>query len=426
MPPRDFDLVVAGGGPGGTTAASLARSRGFSVVLIEKEQFPRFKIGESLLPNGNEILRETGVWPKLCAAGFIRKLGATFHLSNGRASKRINFSENLVGNENYAFQVERARFDSILLDHARELGAEVELRTRVTAIEPAGGLQNVRLEGPNGPRTVTARWVIDASGREGGDLFPEKRPLDPSPFPKRVAIYSHFHGVARAPGPEGGDTIAVRWDHGWFWVIPIDAERTSVGLVTTVSALRESGLAPEAYFNRVVADAAKLREIFDGAVPTMPFRVTGDYSYFRKNLASRRILLVGDAAGFFDPIFSSGVYMSMWSARLAVGLMVRADAEERGLTARERRTYSLAVKRHAGVFQQLIDAFYHNDSFAVFMSDGPWGIEAAICSIVAGHAKLSWKLWWRFRFFLAICWLQKRQFKVCPPLDYSLTSRQPA
>jgi len=128
--------------------------------------------------------------------------------------------------------------------------------------------------------------------------------------------------------------------------------------------------------------------------------------------------LVGDAAGFFDPIFSSGVYMSMWSGRLAVGLLCQADA--RGLTAGECRKYSRSIKRHAGVFLRLIDAFYDNDSFAVFMSSGgPWRIRPAICSIVAGHARLTWPLWWRFKAFLLVCWLQRRRIRVCHALDYA-------
>jgi flavin-dependent dehydrogenase len=184
-------------------------------------------------------------------------------------------------------------------------------------------------------------------------------------------------------------------------------------------------MTPEDYFLRTVTDSSKLRELFAGATPTMPYRVTSDYSYFRRDLAAERMLLVGDAAGFFDPIFSSGVYMSMWSARLAVGLLGQAEAAARGLTVGERRRYSLAIKRHAGVFQRLIDAFYDNDSFAVFMSPGaPYKIRSAICSIVAGHARLTWPLWWRFRAFLLVCWLQRRQIRVCQALDYAAPSQK--
>src|SRR5580692_5331117 len=132
----DFDLVVIGGGPGGSTAAARARQAGLKVLVVEKEQFPRFHIGESLLPMGNGIMRETGVWPKLEALGAVRKYGALFFSDNGRAAKEIIFADGLVPGLEYTYQVERAKFDQLLLEHAREVGAEVRERTRATALEP--------------------------------------------------------------------------------------------------------------------------------------------------------------------------------------------------------------------------------------------------------------------------------------------------
>src|SRR5579885_3497032 len=416
----DYDLIIIGGGPGGSTAAAFARQYGMKVLVVEKEQFPRFHIGESLLPMGNAILHETGVWPKLEAAGFIRKYGAAFHLSNARAQTEIEFSEGLVPDLDYAFQVERGKFDTLLLDHARELGAEVLVRTLARSVETKGRLHHVRLETGAAAQTVTARWLLDASGRDNLFQAEQKRSLDPSPFPKRVAIYSHFRGVVRAAGRAAGHTIAVRLENGWFWFIPLDEERTSVGLVTTVEAMRAAALRPEALFARTVSRSAKLRELLAHAEPVMPFHVTSDYSYFRRQLAEERMLLVGDAAGFFDPIFSSGVYMSMWSAKTAVDLLAQADRAGRGLTRAERHHYTHAVKRHAAVFQKLIAMFYDNESFSVFMcAEAPWNIRSALCSIVAGHADLTWPLWWRFRAFLGICWLQQRRVRLCPQLDYS-------
>jgi flavin-dependent dehydrogenase len=418
-PQPDFDLAVVGGGPGGSTAAALARRHNLRVLVVEKEHFPRFHIGESLLPMGNALLRESGAWPKLEAAGFIRKYGASFHLSNGRAMTRINFSEGLVPGLDFTFQVERAKFDSLLLDTAREAGAEVRMGTTARSGGVEDGVHHIRLETADGLQTVTSRWVFDASGRDQLFHSGTKRPLDPSPFPRRVAIYNHFRGVARSAGRSGGDTLAIRLKNGWFWLIPIDAERTSVGLVTTVEAMRESRLPPGELFARAIAASVTLRGLFAGSEPVGPFRVTSDYSYFHRELSRDRLVLVGDAAGFFDPIFSSGVYMSMLSAKLAVAMMVRADAENRGLTSAESRRYADTVKGHAGVFQKLIAVYYNNDSFAVFMCrEVPWRIRSAICSIVAGNARLTWPLWWRFRVFLLVCWMQKRWTRICPTLDY--------
>src|SRR5579859_2283640 len=166
MQAHDFDVMIIGGGPGGSTAAAFARQYGLKVLVVEKEQFPRFHIGESLLPMGNAILRETGAWPKLEAAGFIHKYGAAFFLSNARAKTEIDFAEGLVPDLDYAFQVERAKFDTLLLDHARELGAEVLVRTLARSVEMKNRLHHVRLETGAASQTVTARWLLDASGRD--------------------------------------------------------------------------------------------------------------------------------------------------------------------------------------------------------------------------------------------------------------------
>jgi flavin-dependent dehydrogenase len=181
-----------------------------------------------------------------------------------------------------------------------------------------------------------------------------------------------------------------------------------VGLVTTIEAFRTTGEAPEKYFQRAVAGSAKLRELMSGAAPTMGFHVTSDYSYFRRNLAQERLVLAGDAGGFFDPIFSSGVYMATSSGKLAVDMIARAHAANRPLTVGEQRRYTRTVKRHAAVFQKLIAAFYDDDAFDVFMSQQvPWDLMRGLTSIVAGYATLNWPLWWRYKLFLIVCRLQR-------------------
>lgn len=408
MAESNYDLLVIGGGPCGSTAAATARQRGLRTLVVEKTKFPRFHIGESLLPAGNEVLRATGVWPKIEQAGFIPKFGAEFHRSHGSAVKRIVFRESLIRGLDSAFQVERARFDTLLLDHARELGAEVRMETTVRQLEPHGAGYRATLTSAAGETTVTVPWVIDATGRDPGLPSEQKQALEPSPFPKRIAIYSHFHGVVRAPGPDGGNIIIVRLEGGWFWIIPIDRDKTSVGLVTTVEQFRGAGVSPEEYFNRTVGSGPRLRELLSGAKPVMEFHVTSDYSYFRKELARDRLLLAGDAGGFFDPIFSSGVYMATWSGRKAAELIAQAHAEKRVITRAEQRSYTKAVKRHAGTFQQLIAAFYDNDAYDVFMCEVvPCDLAPGLTSIVAGHAQLTWGLWWRFQVFLLICRFQK-------------------
>ena len=424
----DYDILVIGAGPAGSCAAWRTQHAGLRTLVVEKEAFPRFRIGESLLPHGNALLRETGVWPKLERAGFIAKYGASFHLSNGAADKEVVFSQALVPGLEKTYQVDRAKFDAILLGHAREAGAEVRTQTTVRAVTAEGEGHRVSMETALGTTEVTARWIIDASGRD--PFFPSeiKRALDPSRAPKRVAIYNHFHGVARASGLAAGHTIIVRLPDGWFWIIPIDAERTSVGLVTTVAAMRQAHLEPAAFFQQAVESSSKLRELMAGAKPVLDFHVTSDYSYFRKNLATGNMVLVGDAGGFFDPIFSSGVYMAAYSAKLAAAMIVRAHRKQRALTVAEGRRYSRHIKTHAGVFQKLITAFYDNDSFAVFMCPKPpLNLGPAITAIVAGHARLIWPIRWRFYVFLLVCRLQHR-FPLVPRIDFTgmdSVARQP-
>lgn len=416
----DFDVVVIGAGPAGSTAAALARQRGLSVAVLEKDTFPRFHIGESLLPNGNRLLKESGAWKKVEQAGFVKKYGAYFFLCDGKAEKEVIFSEGLVPGLDYTYQVERSKFDALLLDHARELGAQVFTGTTVRQVATSKDGCCTTCEASAGEkREITSRWILDASGRENVFSSDLKRDLDPPRLTRRVAIYSHFHGVSRAPGRAAGHTVVVRLPDGWFWLIPIDQEKTSVGLVTSVEALRERKAKPEEIFHQVVTYAPRLQELMAGAQAAMPFHVTTDYSYFRRNFASERMLLIGDAGGFFDPIFSSGVYVALYSAKRAVELIHRAQRRGRVVSATEGQRYTRELKEHAGVFEKLIHAFYDNDSFSVFMSPRPpLRVDRGINAIVAGHARLTWRLWWRFHFFLFICRLQKR-VQLAKPISFS-------
>ena len=417
MPTLDFDILIIGGGPGGSTAAAVARQHGLRTLVVEKSNFPRFHIGESLLPAGNTVLREIGVWPRIEAAGFVPKYGAEFHREDGSDFKRIMFRDSLVPGFDHTYQVERAHFDDILLKHAQELGATVRFGTTARSVKTMSGGHEVTLSGPDGAEVLRVPWIIDTTGRDSGIMTQLKRRLEPPRFPRRMAIYSHFRGVSRQDGAAGGNIVVVRLPDGWFWLIPLDAERTSVGLVTAVADFQASKQSPEDFWYSHVASSPKLSELLRGAEPTMAFKTTQDYSYFRVQLAEERLILAGDAAGFLDPVFSTGVHLATSTGARAARLIARAHAANRPLHRREQQTYTRSVKRSAAVFQKLIEAFYDQAAFDVFMCQRvPFDITPGIIAIIAGHSRLTWPLWWRFSLFRFVCRLQRHWSIVKPPI----------
>ena len=428
---HDFDCLVVGGGPAGSTAGAYLARAGLRTLIVEKERFPRFHVGESLLPAGNDILRETGVWDE---GGSCRvhaaNTGPSFtSVSAPKSVKRIRFCDGLIPGNPYTYQVERSRFDELLLRHAEELGCVVRERTRLTAAHPrpdgSGWEATVQTAGGSGPETVRAGWIIDGSGRDQGFSHPLKSSrVDPGGnLPKRAAVYAHFRGVARAPGPAGGNIVIVRHADGWFWLIPLDGERTSVGLVTTLENVRVANGQLAELFQATVARLPKLTALMAGAEPASSFYVTADYTYRAKRFASERLLLIGDAAGFFDPIFSSGIFLGMHSARLAAAAVIHAQSRGggRALSRRAQAAYTRGVGKAAGVFQRLILAFYDNASYSVFLDNHPpLGLGRAVNSVVAGHTRLPWRVWWRYHAFLLVCRLQRR-WSLVPSVPLAAT-----
>lgn len=417
-----YDALIVGGGPAGSTAGAYLARAGLRVLIAEKDRFPRFHIGESLLPAGNSILRETGAWPLVEQAGFKRKFGAEFHVGNESVPpKRVVFAEGLAEGMDYTYQVERSRFDCMLLDHAASVGCEVRQEARVTEAAETGDGHEATIVDAAGARTVRCSWIIDASGRDNHFRKPLKLERTEPIIPKKVAVYAHFEGVRRAAGPEGGNIVIVRHGDGWFWLIPLDERRTSVGLVTGVDRLRGAAGDGEALFRGIVAESAKLGALLNGAEPISKFHVTSDYSYRARRFASKRLLLAGDAAGFLDPMFSTGVFMALLSAKLAAREILKAHARRRPLTAWAQRRYTRQLRAHFGVFEKLVLAFYDNASFSVFMDrTPPLQLARAINAIVAGNAQPPWKVRWRYLTFLLVCRLQKH-WRLVPPVSFAST-----
>ncbi len=412
----NYDAIIIGGGPGGSTAGSALARAGKRVLILERERFPRFHVGESLIPFGNEELRAIGVWPKLERSDFMPKLGAEFVTGDSTASIRVLFARYLHPDYAQTFQVERARFDQLLLDHAAESGCEVWQAAQVKSAELADDGVKVTCVRDGATEELTARWLFDASGR---DAFLGKQmqlPKTDLGLPKKFATFAHFRGVRRNDPPDHGHITVVRLDFGWFWMIPLDAEKTSIGLVQTLDHFRASGLKPEEFFEQVVATTPELQRRMAGATRASDFYFAGDYTYRHLRNAGPRWLLVGDAAGFIDPIFSSGVMLAIKSGYLAAQETIAADRAGTPLIARVQDRYTREVGKMCKVFLNMIRMFYDNHSFEVFMTPCPSArMEAAVNNLVAGNTNLGLGLRLRVWAFYAICALQ-RWIAIAPRL----------
>lgn len=411
-----YDAIIIGAGPGGSTAASTLTQAGKKVLILEREKFPRFHVGESLIPYGNDELRAIGVWDKMEKAGFMPKLGAEFVLGNSTAITRVLFGRYLDPIHARTFQVERAKFDNLLLEHAIEHGAECWQETLVSSVDVTDEGVTVKCKNAGQAHELKARWIFDASGRDallGKQLDLPKSDLG---LPKKFATFAHFHGVHRNAPPADGHITVVRLDFGWFWIIPLDKEKTSVGLVQTLDRFRSTGLKPDECFEQTVQSMPELRARLGDAVRVNDFCFAGDYTYRYLENAGPRWMLIGDAAGFIDPIFSSGVMLAIKSGHLAATEAIAADKAGTVLSMAARARYTKRVGKMSQVFLKMIKMFYNNDAFAVFMTpEPPKGMEWAVNNLVAGNTDLGWRLRASVWLFYGVCWLQ-RYFRMVPRL----------
>jgi flavin-dependent dehydrogenase len=411
----DFDFAVAGGGPAGTSAAISLAQRGHSVVLFERDTFPRFHIGESLLATANDAFAALGVSERMAAARFPKKWGARLFTHDGHSGRGVDFSVVREITRPQTFQVPRQDFDSMLLERARELGVDIREGHRVTNCEFSSQSVTIDFAPPEGdPGRVTVQAIVDATGRQG--LIARKLGLrTDEPLLANLAIFSHFKGVPLLEGDRGNDIrIIARNDAGWFWIIPISEELTSVGVVLPKSLfLQMPEGSSEESLERAIADTPAMAKLMCDATREWPVRVEKDFSYSASTYAGDRWILAGDAGSFLDPVFSTGVSIAMESGIEAAAELDRALAHS-DFSARSFAAFSRRQRKRFKVFRRFVVGFYTPQFRDVFFDPAPPAmIFRAVVTILAGNWNPS--LFTRFlnHLFFGIVAIQKR-FALTP------------
>ena len=370
----NYDAIIIGGGPAGATAAALLAEKGRRVLVIEKEKFPRYHIGESLMPFCWFTLDRLGVLGEMERIAYIKKHSVQFVTSDGRQSQPFYFFQHYDHPSATTWQVERAKFDLMLLDNARRKGAEVREQTRVThTIKDDGGRTiGVEAVGSDGAAfEVFAPMTIDCSGREQVATAREGWRIK-DPWLNKLAVWTYWRGAKRDPGiDEGNTTVAYLPERGWFWYIPLKNDIVSVGIVAEKDYLFSETKEPAQIFAREIGRNAWIADHLRVGAQFGEYWVTSEFSYRSRFCAADGLLLAGDAFAFLDPVFSSGVFLALKSGEMA------ADAVDAALTAGDTsgaRFADYGEKLCAGIenMRKLVYSFYDpNFSFGRVIKSRP-------------------------------------------------------
>lgn len=378
--PSEADVIVVGGGPGGSTLATLVAMQGHHVILLEKEKFPRFQIGESLLPSTiHGVCRLTGVADELAKAGFTKKRGGTQRWGANPEPWTFAFSisPRMTGETSYAYQVERSKFDKILLDHARDSGVDVREEHTVTGIvcdenDRVSGVTYANARGDAGE--IHAKYVVDASGNKSRIYQQVGGEREYSEFFRSLALFGYFEGGKRLPQPNSGNILSCAFGSGWFWYIPLTPTLTSVGAVVRREFANRIQGDREAALMTLISECPMISDYLRDATRVTEgqygeLRVRKDYSYLNTKFWRPGMALVGDAACFVDPIFSSGVHLATYSGMLGARSInsVLAGTVDEETAFRE---FEQRYRREFGVYYEFLVAFYdlHVDESSYFWS----------------------------------------------------------
>lgn len=381
---QTFDVVVIGAGPAGSVASAMLARRGYAVLVLEKTHFPRFSIGESLLPQCMAFLEAAGMLEAVQAEGFQYKDGAAF--ARGTEQDQFNFSEKSSEGWGTTFQVERSRFDQILAQSSADQGADIRFGHGVTALRREQGLSTVSVENSDGAFDVDARFVLDASGF--GRVLPRLLDLDiPSDFPARQSIMTHVDDRIDDPRFDRNKiliTVHPEFSDVWFWLIPFTGGRSSVGVVASKAFFEDREGEPAEQLRTLIGESGLMADYLDNAVFDTDTRVLSGYASNVKALHGDGFALLGNAGEFLDPVFSSGVTIALKSAMLAVDAL---DRELSGEAVDWQQDYSVALKQGVDTFRTFVEAWYDGRLQQVIFSQGKDDkIKRMISSVLAGYA----------------------------------------
>ena len=396
----ETDVLVIGGGPAGTTAATLLARKGWKVTLLEKARHPRFHIGESLLPMNLPILERLGVLEQVRAIG-VHKLGADFPLQDEADNTHVfRFDRAIAPKFGYAFQVKREEFDKLLFANALANGVDAREQVVVEKVDFENDRPRVAhaRDADGNALAFRFRYLVDASGRDTflGNKLKLKRKSD---LHQSAAIFSHFTGVKRREGEDAGNITVDRFDHGWFWLIPLPGDVMSVGAVCFPEYLKQrnahhrdragggkaaGGDPNEAFLLRTLQTTPSVWNRMQGAERVAPVHVTGNYSYTCSRMSGPGWVMAGDAYAFVDPVFSSGVYLGMNSAEQAADVVdtaLREPAREAAMQA----AMDLRLRRGLKHFSWFIYRFTTPVMQHLFANPrNDWQLEQAVISMLAG------------------------------------------